>query len=53
MRNLALLLLLALLGLGGCAGLLEIQKPAEFRDGKVKEDPPGTMLPATPMETSC
>ena len=45
MRRLTLFGLLALSSLTGCAGVMEFQKPAEFRDNKVKEDPPGTMLP--------
>ena len=40
-----LALSIALLSLNGCAGLMEFHIPKEFEGQKVKEDPPGTMLP--------
>jgi hypothetical protein len=48
MRTLKLGALFALLALNGCAGLMEFHTPKEFEGGKVKEDPPGTMLPPGP-----
>jgi hypothetical protein len=36
---------LACLCFSGCASVIDFQVPAEFQGKKVKEDPPGTMLP--------
>jgi hypothetical protein len=39
------LVVLALGLLAGCAEGPQFRTPAEFRDKKVKEDPPGTYVP--------
>jgi hypothetical protein len=44
------LLLVAMLGLQGCAGIVEIRMPQEFKNGKIKEDPPVTILPSAPSK---
>lgn len=45
-KGLYLLGVLCLAGLlSGCASVISLQTPDEFKDMKVKEDPPGTMLP--------
>ena len=44
---------LALCCLGGCAGVVEFNTPKEFRNEKVKEDPPGTLLPLKPEFRTC
>lgn len=38
-------MLLGVTSLTGCASFMKFQVPQEFEGGKVKEDPPGTMLP--------
>jgi hypothetical protein len=43
--SLILLALSALGSLQGCKGLMEFNVPKEFQGQKVKEDPPGTLLP--------
>jgi hypothetical protein len=45
--------LLACLAMSGCTGLIEFNTPSEFKDGKVKEDPPGTMLPQPLEQKTC
>jgi hypothetical protein len=55
MRRLPFVLLVlgwALLA-GGCAGLLEFHLPGEFKEGKQKEDPPGSCLPLPRSEMPC
>jgi hypothetical protein len=45
-RRCVLAILLAAWALAtGCAGIVRLDPPAEFRDKKVKEDPPGSCLP--------
>jgi len=47
------LLLTGLLFMNGCAGVMEFNPPKEFQGQKVKEDPPGTMLPLPALEKTC
>ena len=42
---LALLIAALALALQGCAGVLEFHQPAESRQRKQHEDPPGALLP--------
>ena len=45
---------LACICFSGCASIIDFNVPAEFQGKKVKEDPPGTMLPVpAPKVKTC
>lgn len=50
---LALLILALALALQGCAGVLEFHQPAESRQRKQREDPPGALLPGPRRVLPC
>lgn len=50
MKSLAMILALAILA-QGCAGIIEMRVPKQFKGSKLKEDPPISMVPC--VEATC